>query len=99
MNGHLQVVNIQSIGTDTVHGKSCKILKEETSGVPFYAYRDSLKIYISFFTDTEWHILYDFSLSVNDTLFTHTTLGFNIPVKVISNDDTSINGYSLSYRY
>ncbi|MEO6168492.1 MAG: T9SS type A sorting domain-containing protein [Chitinophagales bacterium] len=96
--GDLYVKKITSV-TETIRfGKNCKQLFSE-SMEEFYAYRDSLKMYVSYASDTNWHLLYDFTKIAGEVFYAHEAfeLADSILVSVISTGDTSINGYLLPF--
>jgi hypothetical protein len=99
MNGDLVTRKLYSVSEDVLYGKSCKHLNGESVG-DFYAYRDSLRMYVSAIADTQWYLLYDFNKNPGDTFYSHVwwISGIDsIPVKVIQKGDTSINGWVLPF--
>lgn len=92
------IEKMQCYGTAVVKGKDCKIIGN------FYAYRDSLKLYILRpGRDSSWKLAWDYGWQVNQVAT--IPMKINAPVvdsmsiKIIYRGDTTINGFTLPVQY
>lgn len=94
LEGGLRVRELTSVDTATFLGQPCKEMYGESAAGQFYAYRESLRMYVAHSLDTAWRLLYDFTLGVGDTFVASFDI-HSVPVEVIDTGHIIINGFKL----